>query len=168
MSGRTTSDAQHAEQSASWDSLHASALVLGEAGVLIRGPSGSGKSALTLALLQLAGDRCLFARLIGDDRVLIRAQSGRILAQGAPAIHGLVERRGYGIVGAPTEACAVVRLVVDLLPQGERGPRLPEEENAKITLRGVDLPRLIFGADSAAIERAHALLAVLTTSTTRL
>src|SRR5579885_12565 len=44
--------------------LHATAAVVGEAGVLIRGPSGSGKSSLAFALIAAAKASGLFARLI--------------------------------------------------------------------------------------------------------
>ena len=72
--------------------------------MLIRGPSGSGKSGLALTLLALAGHRGLFAALIGDDRVHLRVNGRRILASGAPNVRGLIERRGHGIVRAPTES----------------------------------------------------------------
>lgn len=49
--------------------IHANAFLIGSAGVLLRGPSGSGKSALTRELIALAQGARLFARLIGDDRV---------------------------------------------------------------------------------------------------
>jgi HPr kinase/phosphorylase len=141
--------------------IHASALVLGEVGVLIRGPSGSGKSLLTLALLALARDRGLFARLIGDDRVLIHSKGGRILTTGAPNVRGLIERRGFGIVAAPTELCAIVRLIIDLLPPHERGARLPGEETRKACLGGAELPRLTFDDETAPFERAYAVLGYL-------
>jgi len=161
MNRRPANAAGSAPQSADWRPLHANALVVGEAGVLIRGPSGAGKSALTLALLELARDRMLFARLIGDDRASIGLRGNRILARGAPGIRGLIERRGYGIVGAPTEPCAVVRLVVDLLAAEERCARLPDADALKVSLCGVDLPRLTFDARSGAIERAYTTLACL-------
>ena len=145
---------------ADWVWLHASALVVGEAGIVVRGASGAGKSALTLALLALAQERKLFAALIGDDRVGIAARGGRIVARGAPNARGLIERRGFGIVAAQAEACAVVRLVVDLLSEA-RGARLPEDEERVADLSGIALPRLVFGAESAAIERGFAILARL-------
>ena len=49
--------------------MHATAVIYGDYGVLILGPSGSGKSALALALLARARSAGLFAALIGDDRV---------------------------------------------------------------------------------------------------
>jgi HPr kinase/phosphorylase len=152
-----------AEDAGKYDeaSLHASALVVGEAGVLIRGPSGSGKSSLVLALLALADDRRSFAKLIGDDRALLRATGARVLVRGAPNTLGLIERRGYGIVHAPTEPCAVVRLVVDLLPESERSERLPEKHFLSAVLCGIAVPRLAFNAVSALFERSHAVLGYL-------
>ena len=150
-----------AENSGASASIHATALAIGEAGVLIRGPSGSGKSALALALLALAGDRKLSARLIGDDRVSIRPVNQRVLVQGAPMIRGLIERRGHGIVAALAEPCAIVRLVVDLLPLGQPGARLPDDDARHALLAGIPAPRLIFDGGSGPIERAYAVLGYL-------
>ena len=87
--------------------VHASTLVVGEHGVLVRGPSGSGKTRLVLALMAEAG-RDAFARLVADDRTLLSRHAGRIVARPHPAIAGLVERRGLGIVTVPSEpACRV-------------------------------------------------------------
>jgi serine kinase of HPr protein (carbohydrate metabolism regulator) len=137
--------------------LHASALIVREAGILICGPSGAGKSGLALALLELARERGLFAALVGDDRVEVRAAGGRVLVRGAANVQGLIEQRGYGIVEAQAEPCAVVRLVVDLLAE-RRAARMPEREELVANLAGIDLPRLMFGAESATIERAYATL----------
>jgi len=82
------------------------------------------------------------------------------VARGAPNMRGLIERRGFGIVAAQAETCAVVRLVVDLIAE-PHGARLPETEQLVAELSGVALPRLIFGAESGAIERALAILARL-------
>jgi hypothetical protein len=138
--------------------VHASALVAGEAGVLIRGPSGSGKSSLTLALLAAAGARRLFAALIGDDRVVVQPVGGRLLANGAENVRGLVERRGYGLVRQPTEPQAVVRLVVDLTPAGARAPRHPEADELTVGLAGIALPRLLFDDGTDPTARAYAIL----------
>jgi HPr kinase/phosphorylase len=142
-------------------SVHATALVVGEAGVLIRGPSGSGKSGLALALLALAGHRGLFAALIGDDRVHIRVSGRQVLASGAPNVCGLIERRGYGIVQAPAEPRGVVRLVVELSLGRGRNPRLPDDDSLNVSFGDIALPRLAFDAASASIERAYAILEYL-------
>ena len=57
-----------------WTALHATALVVGESGVLLRGPSGAGKSSLALALIWAARERAVFAALIADDRAFARAR----------------------------------------------------------------------------------------------
>jgi HPr kinase/phosphorylase len=141
--------------------IHATALVLGEAGVLIRGPSGSGKSALTLALLALADDRKLFARLIGDDRVSIRSQCHKILAEGVPRTQGLIERRGCGIVTERAESCAVIRVVVDLASKDTRAARMPEPDASKVHIGQIALPRLTFDDESGPFDRAYAVLRYL-------
>ena len=60
---------------------HANALLLGATGVLLRGVSGAGKSALTLELIARARLRGDFARLIGDDRVMLENCNGRLIAR---------------------------------------------------------------------------------------
>ena len=64
-------------------SLHATAVVYGEFGVLILGPSGSGKSALALALMARASSQGAFSALIGDDRIFVSKAHGRLIARGA-------------------------------------------------------------------------------------
>jgi HPr kinase/phosphorylase len=152
------SDADNPRASVASQTVHATALIVGEAGVLVRGRSGSGKSALALALLAVAAERRLFVRLIGDDRVFLHQQNGRLLLTGAPNVQGLIERRGYGIVAAQAELCAIARLVVDLLPPQTQGERAPNYEALKARLAGVTLPRLIFDDKSGALERAYAVL----------
>jgi len=50
--------------------VHASAVRIGERAVLIRGPSGSGKSRLALELILAARTGVIApAELVGDDRV---------------------------------------------------------------------------------------------------
>ena len=66
--------------------LHASVVVIGEAGVLISGPSGSGKSSLALALIAAAEGAGFFARLVGDDRIAIACKGTRLIARGHPLI----------------------------------------------------------------------------------
>ncbi len=105
--------------------LHASAVTLGEAGILIRGASGSGKSRLALALTAAARAAGAFSRLVGDDRVRLESRNGRLIARGHPAILGRIEQRGLGVREAPFIPAAVVRLVVDLVPPSE-APRYPE------------------------------------------
>jgi hypothetical protein len=150
------------------ENIHASAVVIGESGILIRGRSGRGKSALALALIELARERGLFARLIGDDRVLIETCAGRALLSGAPEVASLIERRGYGLESQPFERTAVARLIVDLLDDGAKAPRLPEPADETATLGAVRLRRLIFDDFTRPSERARAVLATLKIETTAL
>ncbi|GAB6855212.1 HPr kinase/phosphorylase [Asaia astilbis] len=123
---------RHAHAScASWNGL----------GVLLLGPSGSGKSSLLLRLIDSGFD------LVGDDRIVITDH------QASPArnLEGLIEVRGLGIVRLPYLAPIPVALIVDLAH--ENPPiRLPEKaiDRAtgawRLTLNG-------FHADSVAIIR---------------
>jgi serine kinase of HPr protein (carbohydrate metabolism regulator) len=122
--------------------MHATALIVGESGVLLRGPSGAGKSSLALALIWAARERPCFAALIADDRVFARAFGERLMACGAPEFAGRIERRFEGPIRVAAEPAAVIRLVVDLPRRGETPPRLPEEGELSVEILGVRLPRV--------------------------
>lgn len=124
--------------------VHASALVVGDIGVLIRGASSAGKSSLLMNLLVL---RPQDAVLIADDRVQLSTDSGRLLATVPEALAGLIEVRGQGILHRPFVSPAVINLVVDLLPLTSC-PRMPEPDQAVATIEGVVLPRLILPVGS--------------------
>jgi serine kinase of HPr protein (carbohydrate metabolism regulator) len=143
---------------ADWSSLHADALVVGESGVLARGPSGAGKSSLALALIARAREAATFAALIGDDRVLVRACGGRLLARGVPRFAGLIERRFEGLVAVAHEPSAIVRLVVDLVGHDQSAPRLPEESEKFAEILGVRLPRVALDPAQGALDHAYAVL----------
>jgi serine kinase of HPr protein (carbohydrate metabolism regulator) len=153
------------------ENIHASAVVVGEAGIVIRGRSGRGKSALALALISAASERGFFGRLIGDDRVVAHRHGDKVLITGASAIRSLIERRGLGLVAVDFEPVAVGRFIVDLLNAGETAPRMPETQEASAALLGVKLPRLAFDDSSRPPERARAILFAifdLATATTSL
>jgi serine kinase of HPr protein (carbohydrate metabolism regulator) len=104
---------------------------------------------LTLQLIadwQARGD---FARLVGDDRVSLQMRAGRLIARPHPAILGLIEARGLGLLRVPYEPACVLRAVVDLLTEGKRRERLPQEKETSTQLGGVTLPRMFENADSA-------------------
>jgi HPr kinase/phosphorylase len=120
--------------------VHGTCLVLGEAGLLLRGPSGSGKSTLARDLIQRRRSAGGFAALVADDRVLLRRCHGRLIAAPHPAIAGMLEVRGIGIHAVTHLPRAVVRLVVDL--QAARPERMPEAEERVAETLGVTLPRI--------------------------
>ena len=136
--------------------VHASAVLVGARAVLIRGPSGSGKSRLARDLIETARGGPGFARLIGDDRVHLEAAGGRLLVRPAAALAGLLEVRGLGLLRLPHEPSAVVDLVVDLAAVDAR--RLPEPDQQHTEIAGIVLPRLGVAADDAALPRVLAHL----------
>ena len=143
--------------------VHATVVVVGEAGVLIRGASGSGKSALALALMDGATRQGLFTKLVGDDRVQLTASAHRLMAKGHPAIAGLIEERGTGILPVGHEPAAIIRCVVDFTAQEPPGgpPRLPEPADLQVRLEGIDLPRMALSAGMPIPEAARRILTYL-------
>lgn len=133
--------------------IHASAVLLGHRGILIRGASGAGKSRLALALLQDAEPG--FARLVGDDRIHLEAAHGRLLMRPADALAGLIEIRGIGIIRLPYEKVAVASLVVDL--DAPDAARLPQETDLETELEGVSLARLPVAPGADALARIKGL-----------
>jgi len=63
--------------------------------VLLRGPSGSGKSDLALRLIDDG------ARLIADDQTHLAKKGHALIATPPPAIAGMIEVRGIGVVKLP-------------------------------------------------------------------
>jgi HPr kinase/phosphorylase len=130
--------------------IHASAVLVGSHAALIRGPSGSGKSRLALALLQAASRGMLpLARLVADDRADLEPGNGRLLVRPAPALAGLIEVRGLGIRQVPHEPVAVVGLVVDLAAAD--AARLPEMTSQTCEIERITLPRLPVAAGQDAL-----------------
>jgi HPr kinase/phosphorylase len=121
--------------------VHASAVLVGTRGLLIRGDSGAGKSKLVLGLIAAAAEgRLAFARLVADDRVFITAAHGRLIARVPRELAGLLEIRGLGIRRLPHEPAAVIRLVVDLAAAATE--RMPPAAATETEIEGVRLPRL--------------------------
>jgi HPr kinase/phosphorylase len=133
--------------------IHATCVVIGEAGILIRGLSGTGKSSLALQLLTDAARAGRFGRLVGDDRVEIAALNGRLVARPVKPIEGRLEVRGVGIVGLAHEPAAVVRLIVDCA--AEAPARMPEGADAVAIVAGIALPRLVSDLDEGIAERVQ-------------
>ena len=96
--------------------IHASCVAIGARGVLLLGPSGSGKSDLALRLIDGG------ARLVADDRTILFLVKGALHARAPESIKGLLEIRGVGIVANPDRRQVKIALVVRL---GREGARLP-------------------------------------------
>ncbi len=130
---------------------HGTAVLLGEVGVLITGPSQAGKTSLALALIDRWTLRGRFAALVADDRVILEVAGGRVIARVPPPIAGLVERCGRGIGTIPHEDAAVIGLLVPLVAMVDR---LPEETHMEGELIGVTIARQAVPARNLAVSVA--------------
>lgn len=142
--------------------LHASAVLVGARAVLVRGPSGSGKSRLVWSLIEaglsgnLLNGSLGFARLVADDRVYVENANGRLLLRAPPQLQGLIEIRGLGIRRLPFEPLAVANLVVDLAaPDADR---IPPTEAETADIAEVRLARLAVAPEATALPIVLAAL----------
>ena len=138
--------------------IHASAVLIGAKAVLIRGPSGSGKSSLAWDLVNAPSQGLPFVRLVGDDRLEVTSQSGCLLVRPSPALEGLIEIRGFGIRRLQFEPVAAVGWIVDLAAPD--AARHPAPQVAVADIAGVALPRL---AVAQGMEALPLVLAAVTT-----
>ena len=99
--------------------VHATAIAIEGAAVLLRGPPGAGKSDLALRLIDGG------ARLVADDQAELRRADNQILVSAPAAIAGLIEVRGVGILRVDPVDEAPLALIVDLVPSAEV-ERLPD------------------------------------------
>jgi serine kinase of HPr protein (carbohydrate metabolism regulator) len=136
--------------------VHATGLVLGRVGLMLRGPSGSGKSLLALSLIESWTGRGLSARLVSDDRLDLEVVGGGLVMHAPAAIAGLIELRGRGIVSRPHVGRAPVHLVVDLVAKLER---MVEEEDLLTEIQGLAIPRCPV-PKAGVVELPHQLLLV--------
>ncbi len=107
--------------------------------VLITGPSGSGKSDLTLRLL----DRGFV--LVSDDHTIVKRQDDQLLASPPTNIAGKLEIRGIGIVDMENVTDVPVALIVELTSDIQR---LPDDSRERPIL-GVSLPLISIDALTA-------------------
>lgn len=129
------------------ETMHASCVALDGRAVLITGASGSGKSDLSLRLL----DRGF--TLVSDDQTIVRKQGSKLIASAPPTIAGKLEIRGVGIVTMETVADVPVALLVELTSEIQR---LPDDSRER-PLLGVALPLISVDAKTASAASKVAL-----------
>lgn len=121
------------------ENIHATAVLIGDRGVLVTGASGSGKTTLALALIEHCRPRGLFARLVGDDQLFVEGYAGRLVCRAPAAIAGLAEVPGLGPRPLPFEPSCVVDLHLRLLPAADTARF---QEHAASTIAGCLVPRI--------------------------
>lgn len=109
--------------------LHATCVAVDGKGLLILGPSGSGKSSLALQMMGLG------ARLVADDRVELDRRGDALIATCPLPLRGLIEARGLGILRADPAPEAQVILIADLA--SPPAARLPPP--ASLRLHGCEI-----------------------------
>ena len=129
------------------ETVHASTVAMDGRAVLISGPSGSGKSDLTLRLL----DRGF--TLVSDDQTIVRREDDRLTASPPPNIAGKLEIRGIGIVEIEHVSDIPVALLVELTSDIQRLP----DDNRERPILGVSLPLVSVDAMAASAPSKVAL-----------
>jgi serine kinase of HPr protein (carbohydrate metabolism regulator) len=132
--------------------IHGTCLAIGDAGVLLVGQPGSGKSDLALRLIDGAGAGLSgivrAARLVADDQVAVRRAGDRLMASAPLPLAGKLEIRGLGIVDVAPQAEAALRLAVRLTPAAGI-ERLPDLTRARMEILGIAIPLVLIDPTSA-------------------
>ena len=142
--------------------VHGTCVAVGDAGVLILGPPGAGKSDLALRLIDEPGcgltGEMRAARLVSDDQVAVTRDGNDLIASAPAAIAGLFEVRGLGIARVP--AVARVRLALAVRIAGATAiDRMPDFKESRFEVLGIGLPLvLIDAAKASAPARLRAAL----------
>jgi len=129
------------------ETLHASCVALEGRAVLITGISGSGKSDLSLRLL----DRGF--TLVSDDQTIVRKAGDRLVASAPATIAGKLEIRGVGIVEMATVEDVPVALLVELTSDVQRLP----DDSCERPVLGVKIPLVSVDAMTASAASKVAL-----------
>ena len=129
------------------ETIHASTVAIDGRAVLITGPSGSGKSDLTLRLL----DRGFV--LVSDDQTIVKKVGTRLCAAAPPTIRGKLEIRGVGSVEMSHVDDQPVSLVVELTNDIQR---LPDDSRERLIL-GIAVPLISIDSKTASAASKVAL-----------
>lgn len=105
--------------------IHASCVELSGKGLLLLGNAGAGKSSFALSLINRG------FTLVGDDQVCIFPDDGKLRAQPAESLKGLLEVRGIGILQMLYSSSCTIEYLIDLVP-GFCAERLPDQKTMMI------------------------------------
>jgi serine kinase of HPr protein (carbohydrate metabolism regulator) len=112
--------------------IHATAIVVGTRGLLFVGPSGIGKSMMAFNCLSIARRRNVRSLLVADDQVFMSRDGNRIVATCPPAIAGMIELRGSGIVTMDHIATAPMDLAIQVVSLADCERLPPENEEFRL------------------------------------
>jgi HPr kinase/phosphorylase len=124
--------------SADGSSIHGTAFLIGETGLIVLGRSGAGKSMLVAGLA--ASWLGPSIRLVADDRVKLTVAGGRLIARPVAGFLGKIELRGFGMALLPAMPSAVIRAMVRLCPA--EPARMPAQSIESKAIFGIDVPTL--------------------------
>jgi HPr kinase/phosphorylase len=122
-------------------------------GILIRGPSGSGKSDLALRLIDDG------AGLVADDQVVIKAVGQELYLSPPDSLSGLIEVRGVGVIKIEYVSDIRLCLIVELDPRNEiqRIPKIKEELIKKIPVPVINM----YAFESSVLAKIKIILGYL-------
>ena len=130
--------------------VHATCVSLDGMGLLIRGPSGIGKSDLALRLIDTG------ASLVADDRVDLMISNNDVVARAPETLAGLLEVRGLGVLRFPFFDATIIHLVVDLANPKDVA-RLPERSITDLV--GMDRPAVTLNPfEASAVSKVRLAL----------
>jgi HPr kinase/phosphorylase len=122
-------------------------------GILIRGPSGSGKSDLALRLIDDG------AGLIADDQVVIKAVQQELYLSPPDSLSGLIEVRGVGVIKIEYVRDIRLCLIIELDPSNEiqRIPVIKEE-----LIKNIPVPVInMYAFESSVLAKLKIILGYL-------
>ena len=129
---------------------HASCVEIDGKGIVIFGPSGSGKSDLALRLIDAGG------KLVSDDCVEITNEGDILYAFPSPNIEGMIEVRGVGIIKLSYLKISTLSLALTHV-SNEKIERLPKQK--KFCIDEATIPLYNFNAFSvSAIAKIKLIL----------
>lgn len=119
--------------------VHGTAVSIDNSGILILGPSGSGKSDLALQLIDRG------ASLISDDQVVTYRSNKVITLEPPKNIAGKIEIYALGVIEMPFVANVPLSMIVDLSKKPSRYPF----DNPNRQYLGIDVPTVTIDTNRA-------------------
>ena len=124
--------------------IHGTLIKVNGQGILLTGPSGSGKSDLALRLMTQAFNPAFCPAapiLVADDQVVLTLENDTVCGRPPAPLEGLIEVRHLGIKAVPFCLATPIHLIVTLTP-GKEPERMPARGGTKELISGHPLPAI--------------------------